>query len=107
MALEACLYKTPMIIAYRGPQLFYWIYLLVRCIKRVSLPNIIADKSIVPEIIQKDVTPLKITYEIEELLYNQEKREENIRQLGEVKELLSNKNSAREVAKVIDTDLFS
>ncbi len=28
-------------------------------------------------------------------------------QLGEVKELLSNKNSAREVAKVIDTDLFS
>ena len=107
VALEACLYKTPMIIAYRGPQLFYWIYLLVRCIKRVSLPNIIADKSIVPEIIQKDVTPLKITYEIEELLYNQEKREENIRQLGEVKELLSNKNSAREVAKVIDTDLFS
>ena len=71
------------------------------------MPNIIADKSIVPEIIQKDVTPLKITYEIEELLYNQEKREENIRQLGEVKELLSNKNSAREVAKVIDTDLFS
>ena len=107
VALEACLYKTPMIIAYRGPQFFYWIYLLVRCIKRVSLPNIIADKSIVPEIIQKDVTPLKITYEIEELLYNQEKRAENIMQLGEVKELLSNKNSAREVAKVIDTDLFS
>ncbi len=107
VALEACLYKTPMIIAYRGPQLFYWIYLLVRCIKRVSLPNIIADKSIVPEIIQKKVTPQRITYEIEELLYNQAKREENIKQLGEVKELLSNKNSAREVAKVIDTDLFS
>ena len=106
VALEACLYKTPMIIAYRGPQLFYWIYLLVRCIKRVSLPNIIADKSIVPEIIQK-MLPAKITYEIEELLYNQEKRAENIMQLGEVKELLSNKNSAREVAKVIDTDLFS
>ena len=43
VALEACLYQTPMIIAYRGPWLFYFIYLMVRCIKRVSLPNIIAN----------------------------------------------------------------
>lgn len=107
VALEACLYKTPMIIAYRGPRLFYWIYLMVRCINRVSLPNIIADKSIVPEIIQDKVTPLNITYEIEELLYNQEKREENINELGKVRDMLSNKNSALEVAKVIDTELFS
>lgn len=107
VALEACLYKTPMIIAYRGPWILYLGYLLLRCIKRVSLPNIIADKSIVPEIIQKDVTPLNITYEIEELLYNQDRREKNIKELGEVKELLSNKNSALEVAKVIDAELFS
>ncbi len=107
VALEACLYKTPMIIAYRGPWILYFGYLLLRCIKRVSLPNIIADKSIVPEIIQKNVTPLNITYEIEELLYNQDRREKNIKELGEVKELLSNKNSALEVAKVIDTELFS
>jgi len=106
VALEACLYKTPMIIAYRGPQLFYWIYLLVRCIKRVSLPNIIADKSIVPEIIQKNVTPLNITYKIEELLYNKEIRENNIKQLGIIKDMLSNKNSALEVAKLIDCELF-
>lgn len=107
VALEACLYQTPMIIAYKGPQLFYWIYLLVRCIKRVSLPNIIADKSIVPEIIQNDVSSQNISCHIEEFLYNQEKREQIIRELGEVRELLSNKNSALEVAKVIDTELFS
>ena len=107
VALEACLYKTPMIIAYRGPWLFYFIYLLVRCIKRVSLPNIIADKSIVPEIIQGKVNSDNISYEIEELLYNQTKREQNIKQLGQVKDLLSDKNSALEVAKVIDTDLCS
>ena len=72
----------------------------------VSLPNIIADKLIVPEIIQNDVTPINITYEIEELLYNTQKREENIQQLSEVKALLSDKNSALEVAKVIDEELF-
>ncbi|MBQ8669544.1 lipid-A-disaccharide synthase [bacterium] len=107
VALEASIYKTPMIIAYRGPQILYWIYLFVRCINRVSLPNIIADKEIVPELIQSKATPLNITYEIEELLYNQAKREQNIKDLGQVKDLLSNKNSALEVAKVIDVELFS
>ncbi|MCM1339124.1 MAG: lipid-A-disaccharide synthase [Muribaculaceae bacterium] len=107
VALEACLYKTPMIIAYRGPKLFYLVYLLVRCIKRVSLPNIIADKDIVPEIIQDKLTASNITYEIEELLYNKARRQEHIKQLGEVKELLSDKNSALEVAKIIDIELFS
>ena len=96
-----------MIISYRGPKILYWIYLLVRCIKRVSLPNIIADKDIVPELIQDKATALNITYEIEELLYNQARREQNIKDLGQVKDLLSNKNSALEVAKVIDIELFS
>lgn len=106
VALEACLYKTPMIIAYRGPQLFYWIYLLVRCINRVCLPNIIADKDIVPEILQDKVTPTRILNEIESLLYNVNRREQNIKDLGEVKNLLSDKNSAIEVAKIIDQTLF-
>lgn len=107
VALEACLYKTPMIIAYKGPQILYWLYLLVRCIKRVCLPNIIADKDIVPEILQSKATPMNIVYEIEELLYNSERREQMIKDLGRVKEQLSDKNSALEVAKVIDTELFS
>lgn len=106
VALEACLYKTPMIIAYRGPQLFYWIYLMVRCIKRVCLPNIIADKYIVPEILQNNVNSANLTYEIEEIIYNPGKREVMIEELGKVNKLLSDKNSAFEVAKVIDQTLF-
>ncbi len=101
VALEACLYKTPMIIAYRGPKLFYWIYLLVRCIKRVSLPNIIADKSIVPEIIEDDVKPEIIADEIEKLLYDENARNDMIEDLDSVKNMLSTKNSAQEVAKEI------
>lgn len=107
VALEACLYQTPMIIAYRGPWVFYLIYLIVRCIKRVSLPNIIADKSIVPEIIQGSVNPAKISYEIEKLLYNNDYREENIKELGEVKSLLSEKISSNEVAKELYRVLFA
>lgn len=101
VALEACLYQVPMIIAYRGPWLFYFIYLLVRCINKVSLPNIIADRMIVPEIIQGSVSVQNISYQIEKILYNESYRKSYVRQLGEVRELLSDKNSALEAARII------
>ena len=107
VALEACLYKTPMIIAYRGPRLLYWIYLLVRCIKRVSLPNIIADKSIVPELLMDDVNPSNIANHIETLLFNGDKRAQMIEDLDKIRSMLSEKKSSFEAAKEIDKELFS
>lgn len=105
VALEAALYRTPMIIAYRGPWLFYLIYLIVRCIKMVSLPNIICGKIIVPEILQGDVNVRTISYNIEKLLFDTAFREENIRQLCGVKELLSDKVSSKEAADEIAREL--
>lgn len=105
VALEAALYETPMIIAYRGPWLFYLIYLIVRCIKMVSLPNIIANKIIVPEIIQKDVNVEKITYEIEKILYDNTYRQNYIEELKNIKSLLSDKNSSTEAALEITKEL--
>ena len=101
VALEAALYQVPMIISYRGPWLFYLIYLIVRCIKRVSLPNIIMDKTIVPKILQGKANVNNITREIEKILYDEEYRQNYISQLGEVKSKLSDKYSAQEAAKVI------
>lgn len=101
VALEAALYQTPMLIAYRGPWFFYLIYLLVRCIKRVSLPNIIADKEIVKELIQSKLTTKNIIQETEHLLYDDNYRTEFITALGTVKSHLSDKNSSLEVAKEI------
>ena len=106
VALEACLYKTPMVIAYNAPRLFYWIYLLVRCIDKVSLPNIIANKFILPELIVKDAKPDLIARNIEDILYDSTKRLIMISELSNVSKLLSDKNSALEAAKVIDRELL-
>ena len=106
VALEAALYETPMIIAYRGPILFYLIYLLVRCIKMVSLPNIISGKFIVPEILEHKVSVHNIAYNTEKLLYDKTVRQEQIDGLSGVKKLLSDKTSSEEVAKVIAEELF-
>lgn len=101
VALEASLYKTPMIISYRGPWFLYIIYLLVRCIDKVSLPNIILNKNIVPELIQSKAKSDIIAYEIEKLLYNEDDRDTNIKALGEVRSLLSDKTSCYEAAQSI------
>ena len=102
VALEAALYQTPMIIAYRGPLFFYLVYLLVRCIDKASLPNIITGKDLVPEFIQFDVKAEKIGYEIEKMLYKDEYRNDKIKELGTVKDLLTDKYSAYEVASEIN-----
>jgi lipid-A-disaccharide synthase len=101
VALEAALYQTPMIIGYKGPWLLYFIYLLVRCIKHVSLPNIITGKDIVPELIQGKFTPENICYETEKNLYDKAYRAQYIDALSEVRHLLTDKYSAEEVANCI------
>lgn len=101
VALEAAIYNTPMIISYKGPWLLYLIYLIVRCINRVSLPNIILNQDVVPELVQAKAKPDIIAYNIEKLLYDNDAREKQINNLKKVKNLLSENYSASEVAKEI------
>lgn len=101
VALEATLYKTPMIIAYKGPWILYLVYLLVRCIKMVSLPNIILGKKVVPELIQGNMTVKNIVEETEKNLFDEKIKIERLSDLESVKEKLSDKYSAQEVAEQI------
>ncbi|WP_334598247.1 lipid-A-disaccharide synthase [Pseudomonas alvandae] len=54
--LEALLYKRPMVVAYRLAPLTFWI--LKRMVKSpyVSLPNLLAQRLLVPELLQDDAT---------------------------------------------------
>lgn len=102
VALEAALYKTPFLVAYRGPWLFYLIYLLVRCIKMVSLPNIILNKTIIQELIQNKCNKRQIANEILKILNDDTYRQKMISNLSCLKNMLSNKNSSYETAKSIN-----
>lgn len=58
--LEAALLKKPMVITYRMPLLSWWILKRMHLQKFVGLPNILAGKAIVPELLQHDATPEKL-----------------------------------------------
>ena len=101
VALEAALYETPMIISYRGPWFLYMIYLLVRCIKKVSLPNIISNADIVPELIQLKARPDIVASNIEKILYDEKYRIDMKKNLRIVKEKLTGSNASKNAANII------
>ena len=58
--LEATLLKKPMVITYRMPILSWWILKRMLLQPYVGLPNVLAGKFIVPELLQHDATPEKL-----------------------------------------------
>lgn len=58
--LEAALLKKPMVITYRMSKLSWQILKRMRLQPYVGLPNILADKFVVPELLQNDSTPEKL-----------------------------------------------
>ena len=69
VTLEAALIKRPMVICYKfSPVTFLLARWLVK-LKWFSLPNLLANKSLVPELLQKEVCPDNIVPLIKERLY--------------------------------------
>ena len=55
--LEAALLKRPMVITYKMPGFTYWLSKRKKYQPYVGLPNILAGKFVVPELLQEDATP--------------------------------------------------
>lgn len=66
--LEAMLLHRPMVTFYKLNSLTYWIVKLLVKIPYYSLPNIIAGKRIIRELIQNEATPENLATEIEQLM---------------------------------------
>lgn len=66
--LEVMLHKKPMVIAYRMSRITHWLAKRLVKSKFVGLPNLIADRALVPELIQEKATPENIANHIESYL---------------------------------------
>ncbi|MDP3211639.1 lipid-A-disaccharide synthase [Methylotenera sp.] len=70
--LEAALLKKPMVITYRMSNLSWQLLKRMRLQPYVGLPNILAEKFVVPELLQDDATPEKLAQATLDLINNKE-----------------------------------
>lgn len=68
--LEVCLYNVPQIVCYKTSWLTYQIAKRFVKVPFISLPNLIAEKEIVPELIQQNMRTARIEEQISRLLTN-------------------------------------
>jgi len=98
--LETALLGVPMIIVYKISFLSYVIGRLFVHVKNIGLANIIAGKTIVPELIQADANGERIAGEALAILTNGEKKRKIIKDLAAIRAKLGEPGASRRTAKI-------
>jgi lipid-A-disaccharide synthase len=66
--LELALAGVPMVVAYRANPITMWLVRRMALVKFASLLNLLSDRQIVPELLQGDATPEKLSAALETIL---------------------------------------
>jgi lipid-A-disaccharide synthase len=98
--LETALLGVPMIIIYKISSLTYFIAKFIVNVKNIGLANIIAGKTIVPELIQEDANGNRIAAEALDILTDVERKQEMIKELTAIRSKLGNPGAARKTAQL-------
>jgi lipid-A-disaccharide synthase len=98
--LETALLGVPMIIVYKISLLSYIIGRLIVDVKNIGLVNIIAGKTIVPELIQSDASGKRIAEEALAILTNGKKKQEIIKELEAIRTKLGEPGAAIRAAQI-------
>lgn len=101
VVLEAALLDLPCVVVYKMGALNFLIANLFVHIKYFSLPNIILDEKIQPELLQSEVTPERIAEEIEKLFRGNPNRDRVVRDLRRACKKLGTHGSTHRVAEKI------
>lgn len=99
--LEATILGTPMIIIYKVSRITEFLAGFVLQKKIIGLPNIIAQKLIVPELLQENANGIKIADIAQEILTKDARRKEISDELGKIKEKLGEKGGVERAAEII------
>jgi lipid-A-disaccharide synthase len=98
--LETALLETPMVVVYKISAASYAIGRRFIRVDHISLPNIIAGRTIVPELIQDDANAERIAAEAMELIVQREKAREMKVSLAEIRGKLGTPGASRRTAQI-------
>ena len=100
--LETGLMAVPMVIVYRISALNYFILTkLVRGVKNVGLVNIVANKRLVPELVQRESTPENIADALMNILDDPARYQQIRGQLAGIRAQLGEAGASRRAASIV------
>jgi lipid-A-disaccharide synthase len=92
--LEAALIGTPFIMVYQVAPLTWTFGRRLVKVERFAMPNLIAERDVVTELVQSDFTPERVTTEIRRLAHDGEVRSEMMASFAEVRARLRASDTA-------------
>ena len=98
--LECAVLGTPTIVMYRLSRLTYLLALKLVKVPFFSLVNIVAEKEVVPELIQRDVNGERIAAEVRKMI-EPSNYDRLTRELAEVRARLGEEGASRRAAEAI------
>lgn len=99
--LEAALLKCPMVITYTVPSLTYRMVKRKAYLPYVGLPNIMAGRFIVPELLQADATPENLAQALLNLAGNKQKLEEMQQAFADMHRMLKQDTASKAAAVIL------
>lgn len=98
--LETALLNVPMVIIYKIAPLSYFVGRMIVDVQNIGLANIIAGKTVVPELIQGDANGNRIAAEALAVLTDEERKQQIITELAAIRNKLGNPGAARKAARL-------
>jgi lipid-A-disaccharide synthase len=98
--LESALFTTPLIVVYKVDPISYLIGKQLIKIDSIGLVNVIAERKIVPEFIQRQFHWKRLLPETEKLLYDKDQRKKVIANLKKIKKKLGEPGASIKSAQI-------
>ncbi len=99
--LETALLDVPEVVCYKANKISYIIARQLAKVKYISLVNLIMDRLVVKELIQKDMTSSNIRDEIQSLLNSSKRQKKLLEDYEELKYVLGNAGASDRAAETI------
>ncbi|MCL9668286.1 lipid-A-disaccharide synthase [Rosenbergiella epipactidis] len=104
-ALECMLAKCPMVVGYRMKPFTFWLAKRLVKTQWVSLPNLLAGRELVKELLQEECTPQRLATALEPLLHESPERQELLTTFQTLHQQIrwdADKQAAQAVLELID-----
>ena len=98
--LETALLETPMVVLYKISGISYAVGRRVIRVDHISLVNLIAGRTVVPELIQAEANPERIAAEVGQIVTRREKAREMRAALAEIREKLGTPGASQRTAQI-------